>query len=65
MTLVCEKRRRVVDFLGGWHRVVTPEVVKVADQHFNCSTIGGPLEGAIGVSFGLSINSAFVYLLTS
>ena len=50
LTLVCERRKTVVDFLDGWHRVVTPQVMEKAHEHFNCAAIGGPLEGVKDVS---------------
>lgn len=47
---VCEDRNNVVSFLNDWYRLLSPAVLRESSKHFNCSDIGGPLEGTIGVS---------------
>ena len=53
--MTCEKRNGVVDYVGDWHRVLSPSVAMEAGLHFNCSSFGGPLESSVEVCI-------FIYL---
>uniref|UniRef100_H2YII4 Leishmanolysin-like peptidase n=1 Tax=Ciona savignyi TaxID=51511 RepID=H2YII4_CIOSA len=40
----CEDRSNVFGYVREWYRILTPSVSWVAQNHFNCSYIKGPLE---------------------
>nr|CAB3263456.1 leishmanolysin-like peptidase [Phallusia mammillata] len=42
---VCEDRNNVVSFVKDWYRILSPAVLRESTNHFNCTGLGGPLEG--------------------